>query len=369
MDQFDDLELEQTMRTGLERRAEGVDVAVAVVDRARRAARGRRTTRWAVVGVAAASTVAVVGVGLGLSPDDDAMLTLAPSDVPSTAVQPTGDPTNEPSTEPVRTEYWQGLQVQVPAWWTWGSTLGVCGAPPVGVAYVGRPIGYTDMCGIAEPDAVPTAPYVWLGADVPIGTVDLGDGWTRETIAVDWATLTVASRDADLRTQILGSAMSQDLCVAETDRVPRARFETTVEGVGGFIDGRLCAYRRNADGNGFRLVYAKVVDESTVANTFRAVTDAPAEPVAGACAIYEFVVVNGAYADDFGAPDARLDHDAVFVFPGCGVRSPDPRTGEERAPKNITEATVQPWATSEFKHLLIGPYDQWAYDYFIGVQG
>ena len=105
MDQFDDLELEQTMRTGLERRAEGVDVAVAVVDRARRAARGRRTTRWAVVGLVAASTVVAVGVGLGFSPDDDATLTLAPSDVPSTAVQPTGDPTNEPSTDTMRTEY------------------------------------------------------------------------------------------------------------------------------------------------------------------------------------------------------------------------------------------------------------------------
>lgn len=363
---MDDDELEQAMRAGLQRRAERADLAVPVVERARRAARERRTTRWAVVGVAAVSVAVIAVGGVVLAGNDSAGVAGVTANAPTSTTTLTD---GLASGDDLRTEYWEGLQVQVPADWTWGSTPGVCGAPPVGEPYVGRPIGYTDVCGPADPDAVPTAPYVWLDADVPNGTVDLGDGWTRETIGVDGVRLTVAAQDDDLRSQIIESAASQHLCAASLDVVPESRFETTREGYGAFIDGRLCAYR-SSNGGPYSLSYAKTLDEATVDSTLRSVDDAP--EVAGDLDCYdsEQVVVGGAYHDNFGAPDARLDHRVVYGL-SCGIRSvsPDRSVGGAPAIKQVSEATVKPWATAEFKHLLVGPSQQWAYRYFIGVQG
>ncbi len=54
------------------------------------------------------------------------------------------------------------------------------------VPYVGRPIVLTDVCQIYPfigPDTdPPSVPSVWLGADVEVGSDDLGDGWVRETV-------------------------------------------------------------------------------------------------------------------------------------------------------------------------------------------
>ena len=46
------------------------------------------------------------------------------------------------------------------------------------VPYVGRPIMHSDLCtaSVTRLERPPKAPYVWLGAAVEPGIVDLGDG-------------------------------------------------------------------------------------------------------------------------------------------------------------------------------------------------
>ncbi len=68
---MDEHELEQAMREGLHRRAEDVDTAAPLVDRARTARRRRRAGR-VTIGLAAASVVAVVGTSVVLSGGDNA---------------------------------------------------------------------------------------------------------------------------------------------------------------------------------------------------------------------------------------------------------------------------------------------------------
>ncbi|CAN5705871.1 hypothetical protein BH11ACT8_BH11ACT8_24720 [soil metagenome] len=363
---MNDDELEQILRAGLERRAGNADVAVPVADRARRAARGRRTTRLVVLG-AAASVVLVVGGVVLLVGGDDAALPVA---TPSTGT-PTTQSTSYPLATSVRTEYYGGAQVQVPSDWTWGSSPVMCGVTPVGEPYVGRPIPATDACSVADVDAVPTASYLWFGADVPLGSVDLGDGWTRETIAVEGVRITVATRDDDhLRNQVLGSAASQDLCAPELSQVPPSVFETTTEGVGDFVDGTLCAYRRLV-GDGYRLVYAKPLTEKAVDKTYEAVGDAPVVEGDLDCGNNEIVTVSAQYHDNFGAPEVRLHRSDVFAFGGCGVTETAPQTDEVTVHR-ITEESVRPWAGPSsggaFRHILVGPFEQWAYEYFIGIR-
>ena len=50
--------------------------------------------------------------------------------------------------------------------------------------YVGRPIMLSDLCSGGEVLDSGIAPYVWLGADLPIGSDDLGGGFVRETVEV-----------------------------------------------------------------------------------------------------------------------------------------------------------------------------------------
>jgi len=43
---------------------------------------------------------------------------------------------------------------------------------------------------------------------------------------------------------------------------------------------------------------------------------------------------------------------------------------QEVTTHRVTEASVRPWASDgALRHILTGPFDQWAYEYFIGVQG
>lgn len=363
MDEIEDAELERAMREGLAARAERVDVAVPVADRARRAARGRRTTRRVVAGAAAAAVVAVAGAGVVVGRDGDDPAVTPQTSTPSSAV-PTLD--GRPR---LRTEYWAGLEVQVPLAWVLGSTPGVCGEVPVGEPYVGRPILTTDVCGTDDRDAVPTAPYVWLGADVPLGTVDLGDGWTRETITVEGSTLSVATQDETLREQILGSAHGQDVCRPELGSPPAARYRTSFEGTGDLVHATLCAYRRPSDDAPLSLVYATYLPERVALDTFAAVADAPGRDVR--CKdTSEVVVVTGTFADPYSAQkDLWLDRDVVYDM-SCGTVSDRRPLGRNPTTHLLTEDTVVPWAGDEFNRLLTGPHDgQWGYRYFIGMQG
>ena len=140
-----------------------------------------------------------------------------------------------------RTEYWADMKVDVPADWGYGGAPMASGGDVVScfpeqmleadgqrvptnqmpgqVGYVGRPIAMTDVC-VPYPDNrpdLPHVPYVWLGADVEVGTVDLGDGFVQETVEVNGSTLTVASTDAALRERILDSAGGGEMCLSEIE--------------------------------------------------------------------------------------------------------------------------------------------------------
>lgn len=366
---MDEDELEQAMRDGLQRRVAEADVAERpgpLVARAREAARsGRRTRTW-VAGLAAASVAAAAVVGAQVARDDEP----APQ-VSDGSTSPSPSVSATPAPEPVgntRTEYYRGVQVDVPADWGWGSSPVLCGVTPIGEPYVGRPIPATDACGPAVFDAVPTAPYVWLGADVATGSVDLGEGWIQETVAVDGTTVTVATQEARQRNAILGSAATQDLCPAVLVGTPGPTYENTVEGLGAFVDAEVCAYRRGGPAN-LELVYAAKLTGGEAETTFVAVADAA--PIEGDldCGNDEVVTVAARYRDDFGPPEVLLNRSAVFVFGGCGVIDRG-AFDQEVTTHRVTEASVRPWASDgALRHILTGPFDQWAYEYFIGVQG
>ncbi|GAA5148747.1 hypothetical protein GCM10023340_23020 [Nocardioides marinquilinus] len=357
---MDDDELARAVREGLTRQAEQAEPDPAVVGRARAAASRRRRARFAVLGAAAAVALVVgtvVVVTTTRTGDDDAPAGPADSAAPRvTAATDGGDP--EPTAW--RTEYWRGVQVDVPADWGYGNP-GLCGDLPTGTPYVGRPIGVTDACFTPGPDATPTAPYVWF--DVPgagPGVEDLGDGWTRETVEVAGTRVSVAAQDADLRARVLGSVEPGGLCDPDLDGVPEARFDRTMEGGGTFRSAHLCAYR------GGDLVYASPVTDELFETTVDAVGGAPA---ARRCSLppSEVVVVTGIFDDPYG-PGITLFRDVVYDLT-CGIATTTTYEHPGGPDHQVTEATV-PWATPVFRRLLVGPLSgRWVYGRFIGVQG
>ena len=265
-----------------------------------------------------------------------------------------------------RTEYWHDTQVDVPADWGWGSAPtkgpdGVfwCGDPGTVVTaegtrleradaaapYVGRPIGQSDMCLGGIRDDSPQAPYVWLGAPVEPGTTDLGDGWVRETREVNGSTVSVATRDPELRERILESARGSESCFSEMEAAATADTDYHQQ------PGTVCAYRMGRSGD-LELVYAaefsgeRAFDEAVAA----------APPASEECdrERQEVVVLTGA--------DGR----ASTVDTGCARIAVAP--GEAR---ELTPATTRPWATGGIPVVLTGPFlgAPRLSAYFIGVQG
>jgi hypothetical protein len=285
-----------------------------------------------------------------------------PDDIPAPATE-TGE---------WRTEYWADIQVDVPASWEWGGA-------PVGdgerrtvctevtdAPYVGRPVSQTDLCGgyrVGAPP-IPPAPYVWLGVSLEPGTVDLGGGWIQETVRVGESTVTVATDDADLRRRILGSAREASLCPARMSEPPEPRAETTEEGVGDLLSATVCAYQ--ADRDDFRLVYGADLDPLADRDAIAAV-DAAAGNASRCKATSEFVVVSVAFSDDFGAP-RRLHQDLVYDLTCRHVRTGVAPLGGVRQ-VDLTADTVAPWAVGGVPGILRGPSTQWAYYFFIGLQG
>jgi hypothetical protein len=267
-------DLEQAFRDGLQRAAERAEVGVPLAERAHAGARTRRRRRWAVVG-AVTAVVAVAGglaiVRTGADPDHAGG---------HTATQPSFAPVTE-----WRAESWHGLTVDVPADWGWGTAPirfkqkdvedhpFLCGEPGAEVAvgggrpaaprrdtpWVGRPIMLSDMCGY-EPGASPSAPYVWLGADLEPGTVDLGDGYTQETVEAYGTTLTVASQDPALRQHVLDSARATTDCDAQLASRPAVAGMPT-EGLDPVHSAQVCAYQKGKAG--YDLVYATTLDQAT----------------------------------------------------------------------------------------------------------
>ncbi|HEU5454317.1 MAG TPA: hypothetical protein VFU85_01405, partial [Nocardioides sp.] len=141
------------------------------------------------------------------------------------------------------------------------------------VPYVGRPIFLTDVCQaypFIGPDSdPPSAPSVWLGADVEVGSDDLGDGWVRETVAASGTTVTVTSDDADLRDRILGSVSGIRTCTASLPGPTRVH-DMLIEGYGRAESLEVCVYRRS-DAGDLELAYGTVLGAEAARAFARAV--------------------------------------------------------------------------------------------------
>lgn len=329
-------EPERILREGLELISQEAETAVAFGPRAR-AARRRRTRRT----MAGAVAVLVVagGAGLLLRPHGPAPVATAPA---------TPAPTVAGG---YRLEVWQDVGVYVPATWGWGGAPPACGVGPrVGAdghrlsgtevvqGYVGRPIDQAPPCSTAAS----RLPYLWLGADLPAGSVDLGGGWVQETRRVAGTTVTVASDDADLRVGILSSAhrIKQSTCPAGLTTPP----SPSRHGSGRFapVAMTVCAYAPAAAGEtGYRLLYA----EDLAAGPAKQLVDA----VAAAEPMGEFSCY-GASGGEWALlhlTDGGTQHRDYVVDLSCPSIADG--SGEQH---RLTSADVLPWAVDGVNAVL-----------------
>jgi len=354
----DDTELEQAFRTGLRQAAERADIGVPLAARAHAGATTRRRRRWAVVGTVAA-VVAVSGTAVALQDRSGADRSGG-----HTATQPSFAPTTD-----WRPESWHGLTVDVPADWGWGTaptTMAtdepaiLCGGPGASVRsdgskvvnpkadtpWVGRPIALSDLC-LGSPYPPPEAPYVWLGADVEPGTVDLGNGYTRETVEEFGTTLTVATRDPAVRRHVIDSARATTGCASRLEQPPGVTAMPT-EGLRPVHAAGVCAYKRG--GGGYDLVYASSLDADAAQRLYshgigRGQADCPG-------AADEYVTITFSGTDGMGT--AELTQDWV-VDPGCGAVSTGTGTWLP-----LTDAGMAAWSKNGAQAVLFA---------FIGMLG
>jgi len=300
----------------------------------------------------AAAVVATTVVGV---------VVLAPDDPAAPRARADAGP-REPATAEWRTEHWHDVAVDVPAdWWYGGGpmrdSLGpmACFPEPIvdasGVrregrsrdarGWVGRPIGLTDVCVGVDDGPPPDLPYLWFDAPVDTGTVELGDGWTRETIAVNGSKVTVATRDDGLRRRILGSTTGGETCFSELEDVadPLAPPPPPIEGDRPTV----CAYRES-DGKA-RLTYATRLSTARADRFVAAVDEAPPAPdiATRACergdAGFEWAVV-------YVAGQAYVVRTG---FHGC----PHVQRGDRFV--RLTADVVEPWAVGGISAVMVGP--------------
>jgi hypothetical protein len=363
---MDDRELERLMKEGLERRAADVDEGAAgqLVASAREGSARRSWRTTAVMGLAAASVAGIAFATLVLD-DDDIRSGGRTDDVVA------------PIPQDWRLEAWHGVSVRVPADWAWGGApmadsvdredggqdrLLDCGAAAyVGadgkrflngddsLPYVGRPAYMTDVCqvvGLRE-EPPPTAPYVWLGSPIKVGTVDLGGGYTQETIEVAGETVTVATGDTALRAQILSTAKSartgEPDCPTSFSDAPEI-VAVPREGITDPVAITVCAYQRESDGGPVNLVYSTRVGE-TAAHAFKAAVSR--SPIANCNPedAHEWVLLTVE-----GAGGIRQDH--LVLLGEC--------SGIELIPGGdlieLNDETVAPWAVDGIPAYVVGPY-------------
>jgi hypothetical protein len=284
-------DLEQVFRSGLAELADEADtspaVSAQVVQRARSGVVRRRRSAVAVVGAAAAVVVVAAGLAVVLGEEkggDEAGQPKPSLSAPELAPQVPGG---------YRPEFWHDVAVYVPATWGWGSAPTavasgdalLCGGGQVvqadgsrreapALPYVGRPFMLSDACDARWAQERPQAPYVWLGGDVPAGTVDLGGGWVRETIEVGDVTVSVASDDEALRTSILASAhqVAGD-CEPRLGNPPYAAGSTDPDFVPNSMT--VCAYVPTKDHLDYDLVYEQDLSMGPAKYLVAAVDDAP----------------------------------------------------------------------------------------------
>ncbi|WP_109507610.1 hypothetical protein [Nocardioides speluncae] len=368
--------VEQMVRESLERHAHEADVDVPVADRARAAA-GRTPSAGRLLLVAAAvAAIAVGGVAIAQTGGGDG----------GGPAQPTKS--NAPVAVDVpadwRTEAWRGVEVKVPPTWGWGGapvedgTLLDCGigsaraASDLGrpsAAYVGRPVYLTDACTTidAANRPAPAAPYVWLGAPLEPGTVKLS-GYTEETVEVGGTTVTVATDDAELRAQILGSARpipADAACAPELDAPPTAS-GVGDEGLGPPLGMTVCTYRED-DGR-LRLATTAEFDAEATERLLRAVHRAPHARCTAPRDSGEVAVIEARGEDKFGAAGSVNTQRLVVHL---GGECPQVNQGEGWPDKKLTRAIVQEWTVGAVPVTLHGPADETGEfaGLFIGILG
>ncbi|MDQ4053170.1 MAG: hypothetical protein M3237_10775 [Actinomycetota bacterium] len=356
--------LDQLVRTSLERRAGEVDTTVPVAARVKEAASRRRTTRIALL-AAAALVVAATVTGLLVRGGDEPL----PAD--------RGD---DSLPAEWRTEYWRDMRVEVPADWGYGgapvesgglvscypgAAIGPDGAKLEGEptrGYVGRPITLTDVC-VPYPDnrpGGPQAPYVWLGAQIPTGTVDLGEGFVQETVEVNGSNLTVASDNAALRERIIGSAGGGEQCFSELEQPPTVPIDADF---GGPTRGMtVCAYARD-DAGVIGLTYSGVVSDAAAREFEEAFDRGAPIPVGRGC--------------DTGSDDSWVvlnfrERRYVVSTQARGCPQVADLDAPDVLPRRLSRDMADPWAVGGIPAVVYaspGTDVNWMHDYFIGPQG
>lgn len=366
----DETSLEETFRSGLQARADDVDTRVDLLGPARAVARTRQRRRWVVAGGAGLVAAALVAFMVAQDPSRS-----GPPDDAGPQVVDEG-PAPEPPPVEWRAETWHGLTVDVPADWGWGTapiTMSfdsrsrlLCGGPgrlvradgerlvnpDRGTPWVGRPVMLSDDC-LGEPYPPPDAPYVWLGADLPTGAVDVGNGYTQETVEVGGTTLTVASDDPQLADRILASARGSTECAPSLDSAPTVDSMLT-EGLRDPTSAQVCAYGREEGAATWELVYATTLDAAQATAYHAQVYDGGRDWKPDFCnaSSRERVLVTIVGDDPYG--DADVSQDTV-VDPHCAEVS-----GSPGMVSPLSEAGMAAWSSNGVQTVLPA---------FIGVLG
>jgi hypothetical protein len=315
----DETNLEEAFRAGLQRHAEDVDTTVDLLGPAHAAARGRRRRSWVAgsVGLAAAALVtAIVVQQTGESDGPNGTTVLDQGALPAQW----------------RTEAWHGLQVEVPADWAWGSapveSTGEslrCGGPDADEPYVGRPVMASDVCMMAK-HFEPTAPYVWLGADVAPGTEDVGHGLVQTTVEVEGTTLTVAARGQALIDHVIASAGPVEGCATSIGGEVAVDSMLT-EGLRNPRSAQVCAYEPVRNSLNYELVYATTLDRAQASTYHSQVYDGGFESSPEFCddaaGTGERVLITVTGEDPYGGPGSEVTQ-ATVVDPACREVSGSP---------------------------------------------
>ncbi len=367
---MDEEQLEQTMRRGLHGLAQGVET-----HGAERLLPGpRRHRRTPVLAAAAVALMAVAGLALSQtigSEDAPAPQTQRPSTLPAT--------TSEPSVfipeGGWRTEYWQGLAVDVPGGWGYGGApfrisrdaapaacrptamVSAAGRRHRGLdtdaGYVGRPVMLTDACEGYQVGAefTPAAPFVWLGAEIDPGVVEFEGGFVQETVAVLGTTVTVGSADAALRKAVLGSVRPQDLCAAKLD-VSDTEWPATSSGSGMNV----CVYRRPWEerrrGSADLVAALRLTAEAQ--EEYRVALAAP-QREATVCFQVGSVETEWVVLERVDHEGRVADRDVVHLRPGCSGIDLRADHLDGRHDVGLRPTLVAPWATGPIPATVYGP--------------
>lgn len=352
--------LEEAFRESLRERAGDVTADGGIVEVARAGARRHQRIKIAVTGAVAVAVIAPVGVLAALSRDGGPSANVADPAPTSgaTTEAATTDPTGSSGGVPAnwRVESYDGVQLRVPPDWGWGgvpvhTTIGdeeflTCGhgafahAGPDGKTvlkvnvdkpYVGRAnYGMTDLCMTGLP--TPTQPYVWLGSPVEVGSEELANGFTQQTVKVGGLRVTVASDDADELAAILSTVAAVEVDANGCAAVSRlAESGDPLAGFGEVDSVSVCVYRHEEKGEDVFLGYSTSIEGVPAQQLLEGIT---AEPTV------TLRCVNTDRVDDvvllrFHGPND--DADVLARLDGCSGYY----TGEEV--RHLTRATVEPW--------------------------